>query len=140
MRLLTATRERQGEDSGDFCHAVEGELVLLGFVCATDQADPDGGCGCGRAFSGMSSMRATTTALVRDLDLTPDDVRMAVEGYYTAAGMGPEAIGAEELAAAVAEELDIMARIAAWVPAGAVVGRRLDNLVWRSEPTPAGDR
>jgi hypothetical protein len=70
MRMLTATRERQGERDGDFCHAVEGELVLIGFVCATDAADPDGGCGCGRAFSGMSSMRATTTALVRDLDIS----------------------------------------------------------------------
>jgi len=140
MKLLTATHERQGEQSGDFCHATEGELVLAGFVCATDQLDPDGGCGCGRAFSGMSSLRATTTALVRDLDLTPDDVRLAVEGYYVAAGMGPEVIGPEEFAAAVAEELDIMVRIAAAVPAGAVVGRRLDNLVWRSEPTPAGDR
>ena len=74
MKLLTATRERQGERDGDFCFAVEGELVLLGFVCATDQDDPDGGCGCGRAFSGMSSMRATTTALVRDLDVSYDDL------------------------------------------------------------------
>ncbi len=79
MKLLTATRDRQGERDGDFCHAAEGELVLLGVVCATDRADPDGGCGCGHAFSGMSSMRATTTALVRDLDLVVDDVRLAVE-------------------------------------------------------------
>ena len=40
MKLLTATRERQGERDGDFCFAVEGELVLLGYVCATDRADP----------------------------------------------------------------------------------------------------
>jgi hypothetical protein len=84
MRLLTATRLRQGGQDGDFCHAIEGELVLLGFVCATDEKDPDGGCGCGRAFSGMSSMRATTTAVVRDLDVSlDDDVRLAVEGSAT---------------------------------------------------------
>jgi hypothetical protein len=139
MKLLTATRERQGEQDGDFCFAVEGELVLLGYVCATDQADPDGGCGCGRAFSGMSSLRATTTALVRDLDLSIDDVRLAVEVYYLAAGMGPDVLGAEDFAGAVAEELDIMDRIAASVPVGAVVGRRLDNLIWRSEPASAGE-
>jgi hypothetical protein len=52
MKLLTATRERQGEQDGDFCFAAEGELVLLGFVCAADEADPDGGCGCGRAVPG----------------------------------------------------------------------------------------
>jgi hypothetical protein len=32
MKLLTATRERQGERNGDFCHVIEGELVVLGVV------------------------------------------------------------------------------------------------------------
>src|SRR4051812_16008298 len=128
MRLLTATRERQGELSGDFCHAIEGELVLMGFVCADDENDPDGGCGCGRAFSGMSSRRATTTALVRELDLTPDDVRTAVEDYYVATGMGPDVIGAGEFGALVSDDLALMSKVAAAVPAGAVVGRRLDYL------------
>jgi hypothetical protein len=135
MRLLTATPERQGEQPGDFCYATEGELVLLGFVCATDREDPDGGCGCGRAFSGMSSMRATTTALVRDLDLSLDDVRLAVEGYYEAAGMGADVIGARDFEEMVRDHLALMARIANAVPDGAVVGRRLDNLIWRSEPS-----
>jgi hypothetical protein len=139
MKLLTATRERQGERDGDFCFAVEGELVLLGYVCATDQADPDGGCGCGRAFSGMSSLRATTTALVRDLDLSVDDVRIAVEGYYVAAGMGPDVIGRGEFAELVTATVDEMVDIAPSLPAGAVVGRRLDNLVWRSEPSEVGE-
>src|SRR3954469_319878 len=105
MKLLTATWERQGEQDGDFCFATEGELVLLGFVCATDRADPDGGCGCGRAFSGMSSMRATTTALVRDLDLSEDDVRLAVESYYVAAGMGPDVIGRGDFVEMVGDDL-----------------------------------
>ena len=125
MKLLTATRERLGEQDGDFCFATDGELVLIGDVCATDRADPDGGCGCGRAFSGMSSLRATTTALMRDLDLSIDDVRLAVEGYYAAEGFAEE----------VAATLDVMALIARSVPVGAIVGRRLDNLVWRSEPS-----
>jgi hypothetical protein len=140
MKLLTATRERQGERDGDFCFAVEGELVLLGYVCATDQANPDGGCGCGRAFSGMSSLKATATALVRDLDLTVDDVRLAVEGYYVAAGMGPVVIGIEEFAEVVAATVDDMVDVALNLPAGAVVGRRLDHLVWRSEPSEVGEQ
>ena len=138
MRLLTATRERLGEQDGDFCFATDGELVLIGDVCATDRADPDGGCGCGRAFSGMSSLRATTTALMRDLDLSIDDVRLAVEGYYAAAGMGPEILGAEGFAEEVAATLDVMTLIARSVPVGAIVGRRLDNLVRRSEPSKVG--
>jgi hypothetical protein len=140
MKLLTATRERQGERDGDFCFAVEGELVLLGYVCATDQADPDGGCGCGRAFSGMGSMRATTTALVRDLDLSVDDVRLAVEGYYVAAGMGPDVLGSQEFAELVAATVDDMVEVASGLPDGAVVGRRLDNLIWRSEPSEVGEQ
>ena len=138
MKLLTATRERQGERDGDFCHAIEGELVLLGFVCATDEADPDGGCGCGRAFSGMSSMRATTTAVVRDLDVSLDDVRLAVEGYYVSAGTGPDVIGGAEFEEVVSATLEDLAEIA-HVPVGAVVGRRLDNLTWRAEPSEVGE-
>ena len=138
MKLLTATRERQGERDGDFCNAIEGELVLLGFVCATDEADPDGGCGCGRAFSGMSSMRATTTAVVRDLDVSLDDVRLAVEGYYVSAGTGPDVIGGAEFEEVVSATLEDLAEIA-HVPVGAVVGRRLDNLTWRSEPSEVGE-
>jgi len=139
MKLLTATRERQGERDGDFCHAIEGELVLLDFVCATDEADPDGGCGCGRAFSGMSSMRATTTAVVRDLDVSLDDVRLAVEGYYVSAGTGPDVIGGAEFEEVVSATLEDLAEIA-HVPVGAVVGRRLDNLTWRSEPSEVGEQ
>ena len=139
MKLLTATRERQGERDGDFCFAVEGELVLLGLVCATDAANPDGGCGCGRAFSGMGSMRATTTALVRDLDVSLDDVRLAVEGYYVAAGMGPDVIGGDEFTELAAATVEEMVDIAPWLPVGAVVGRRLDDLIWRSEPSEVGE-
>ena len=134
MKLLTATPERQGERDGDFCFAVEGELVLLGFVCATDEANPDGGCGCGRAFSGMSSMRATTTALVRDLDVSVDDVRLAVEGYHVSSGLGPDVIGGPEFQGLVSATMDDFAEIA-HIPVGAVVGRRLDYLIWRSEPS-----
>ena len=134
MKLLTATRERQGERDGDFCHAIEGELVLLGFVCATDEANPDGGCGCGRAFSGMSSLRATTTALVRDLDLSYDDVRTAVEAHLLAAGMGPDLLGAAEFTDLVEETVEDCVHFARFWPAGAVVGRHLDHVQLRGLP------
>lgn len=134
MKLLTATREGQGDRDGDFCHAVEGELVFAGFVCATDAADPAGGCGCGRAFSGLGSRRATTTALVRDLDLTYDDVRGALTDHLVAAGMGPDVIGAVEFEDLVAEEVEQTVRYAqVWRP-GTVVGRRLDSVHLRTLP------
>ena len=139
MKLLTATRERQGDEDGDFCHAIEGELVLLGLVCADDERDPEGGCGCGRAFSGMSSMRATTTALVRELDVSSDDVELAVEGYYVSSGFGPDVIGGAAFADLVADTVVGMADVADRLPVGAVVGRRLDELIGRPEPSGGGE-
>jgi hypothetical protein len=132
MKLLTATREGQGDRDGDFCFAVEGELVFAGFVCARDREDPAGGCGCGRAFSGLNSSRATTTALVRDLDLSYDDVRLALSGHFVAAGLGPEVVGAAEFDEMLAEEVEQAIRYAeVWAP-GAVVGRRLDSVHLRT--------
>jgi hypothetical protein len=93
MMLLTATREGQGERTGDSSFAVEGGLVLVGPGCARDQADPDCGCGRGRAISGPSSRRATTTAIASDLDLDEADVRSAVESYFMGTGLGPDTLG-----------------------------------------------
>jgi len=128
MKLLTATSAGQGDRPNDFCFTVEGELVLAGFVCATDEADPDGGCGCGRAFSGMSSRRATTTAVVRDLDLDEDDLRLAVESYYTAAGMGPDVLG-DDFATLVEGTVEESLLVGRSCDAGTVVRRRLDRLL-----------
>jgi hypothetical protein len=129
MRLLTATRSGQGTRAGDFCFAVEGELVLVNDdVCATDRGDPDGGCGCGRAFVGLSSRKGTTTAAVRDLDLSPEDVRVAVEGFQIARGLTPDLIGERdfaELVTAAVEQVDVLARV---LPDRGVFGRRLDSL------------
>ena len=85
-------------------------------------------------------MRATTTALVRDLDVSIDDVTLAVEGYYVSAGMGPDTIGGVEFADLVAETVVEMAEIAKAVPVGAVLGRRLDHLVVRSQPSEVGEQ
>jgi hypothetical protein len=134
MKLLTATRTGQGDRDGDFCHAVEGELVVLGFVCATDQNNPDGGCGCGRAFAGMSSRRATTTALVRDLDITDEDLRKAVADHHAAAGLGPDLLGPEDFADLVDETVEDAVQSARFWAVGTVVGRRLDHVHVRSLP------
>jgi hypothetical protein len=122
MKLLTATATTQGTRDNDFDWTVEGELVWIGFVCATDRRNPEGGCGCGRAFSGLSSHRATTTAQVRDLPLTRDDVITALSGYYDSAGYG--VYGAAELGGEVD---DILRAVSGW-PVGTIVERRIDVL------------
>ncbi len=75
MKVLVATRETQGFDGGDYSHTVEGELVVAN-VAECDAA----GCGCDRGFPGLASHRATTTALVVDLDISPADLREAIRG------------------------------------------------------------
>lgn len=63
MKVLVATTETQGARDDDFCWAVDGELVYLPFLtCATP------GCGCDRAFAGLASSKATTTAMVVERD------------------------------------------------------------------------
>ena len=120
MKALTATATSQGMRFNDFDYTVEGELVGIGLICATDRRDPDGGCGCGRAFFGLSSHRATTTAQIRDLPMTRDDLIEAFRAYYEAAGYGtppPEALD---------EEFIGMRQLLSDWPVGAVVERRLD--------------
>jgi hypothetical protein len=122
MKILTATAAGQGARDNDFDWTIEGELVWIGLVCATDRRNPDGGCGCGRSFSGLSSHRATTTAQVRDLPLTRDDVTKALAGYCEAAGYG--VVEPVELA----EEVDELLRVVSEWDVGTIVERRLDRL------------
>jgi hypothetical protein len=70
IRTVVATAQGQGQRRNDFAHATEGELVIFPLVCDRDMANPDGGCGCNRSFEGVESRKATTTAVVADVDLT----------------------------------------------------------------------
>ncbi|EIV95261.1 hypothetical protein [Frankia sp. QA3] len=125
MKILTATATTQGRRPGDFNYCIEGELVWIGLVCATDRGDPDGGCGCGRAFGGMSSHRATTTAMIRDVATDrrryTDALRASLE-----AQRWPTA-SADRLADGLIQLVDD------W-PVGTVVERRLDAVNVRDWP------
>lgn len=126
MKLLTATTTSQGTRENDYSWTVEGELVGIDEPCGKDRSDPDGGCGCGRGFFGMSSHRATTTALVRDLPLTREDVMLALSGYYESGGYGR--LSRSELVA----EVDDLVELGALWPDGSVIERRLDVVRLRS--------
>jgi len=61
MKVFVAA---EAADDGDFSFTVPGELVHLApLVCEC----PD--CGCNRAMAGFTSHKATTSFVVRDLDL-----------------------------------------------------------------------
>jgi hypothetical protein len=72
---------------------------------------------------------------VRDLDLSLDDLRLAVEAHLAAAGTGPDVLVAEDFADLVEELVEETAAFARWWPAGTVLGRRLDVVRRRSLPT-----
>src|SRR5262245_6200262 len=88
MKILAATSQTQGQRASEFNWCIEGEVVTFTGTCDRDRTEgPDGGCGCGRAFAGLNSHKATTTAIVRDLDgYTLDDLTEAVRSYRQQAG------------------------------------------------------
>ncbi|MBM9468418.1 DUF7715 family protein [Nakamurella leprariae] len=131
MRMLVATAWAQGQRANDFHHCVEGELVWIGPVCSADERDPDGACGCGRAFAGMHSHLATTTARVGNVALSAADVVVALAGCLEQQGWNPR------VAPALADE---MLTLAASYPVGTVLERRLDRISargrWPVTPEP----
>jgi hypothetical protein len=128
MKVLVATKRTQGARDNDFACCVEDELVWIGLICATDRRDPDGGCGCGRAFGGLSSHRGTTTAMVRDIaGLSREDYAEAIRSSFEDQGWP------QELSDEVADGMLDLVR--GW-PAGAVVERRIDEVIVRALTPP----
>ncbi|RJQ72260.1 hypothetical protein D5S17_26255 [Pseudonocardiaceae bacterium YIM PH 21723] len=119
MKVLVATGQTQGKRPNDFNTCVEGELVWIGLVCSKDARNPDGGCGCGRAFGGLTSRRSTTTAWVVDRDFSRDSYIRAVQDSFQRQGW-PDSL-ADEVC-------DDLLELAARWPVGTVVERRLDEV------------
>lgn len=120
--VLTATSRTQGWRANDYDWCIAGELVWVGPTCARDRRDPDGGAVRPRP-AGMTSHRATTTAVVSDLAITRDEYVQALADSLDVQGWNPLA------APEVADQL--VAAAARW-PVGEVIERRLDVLSPRS--------
>jgi hypothetical protein len=85
MKILVATTETQGARTTDYSHGIEGELVWLADPC--DRGRDGYACDCTRAFTGLASSRATTTAMVVDMPhLTFSDYEDAVSHGLDQAG------------------------------------------------------
>ena len=127
MRVLVATSVTQGERATDFAYCIEGELVWLHPLCSASERDPDGACGCGRSFSGLSSTRHTTTALVREIH------GLTREEYLAASMAGLELMGwcpdCSDLP--VADFVDWLLAVAEDLPEGTVVERRTFEITVR---------
>lgn len=124
MKLLTATSRTQGQRDNDFTFCIEGELVIVGPVfCEADQEDPDGGCGCGRSFGGLNSDKGTTTAVVSDLDFTPEDAALAIRSALEQSNF-IKYMDPEDVDAAIREAIELADEYAV----GTVLERRLEDI------------
>ncbi|MET0459704.1 MAG: hypothetical protein ABW195_10670 [Ilumatobacteraceae bacterium] len=120
MKVMVATDQSQGVEAGDYCWTLDGELVLSGPSLECDNA---GACGCGRGFPGLGSCRATTTAMVVDrpeIDrvMLGEVIRDSLDRQGLLLGIEPDDV--DEL---VEDEVELIERITAAFPVGAVIGR-----------------
>jgi len=128
MKFLVATNRTQGDKENDYTYCVPGELLWITEVCGRDRRDPNQGCGCGRGFGGLTSHRATTTAEVADLELTEEDLRLAVRTSLTDQGWLPAELSTADRAAIVQEVVTEVRAIADRLPVGSIVRRNLDQI------------
>jgi hypothetical protein len=129
LKVFVATRRTQGRRDNDFAHHDSPELVDLARTC--DQDTAESAYGCGRAFTGLSSGKVTTTAEVVERDLTLVQFRNVVHRSLVAAGFDD----APELRRAAEQSADEMVRIAESWPVGTVVERRGGDIIVRTWPT-----
>ena len=123
MKMLTIHNHRAG--TPDFCWGIEGEIAIpTPIVC--DRTD----CGCDRSHGGLNSHRASTTLMVRDVDLDFDDIVTACVGYLEAAGWAQHI---DEVQATASDIVTHGAEIAAEHATGAVLRTVFDRdeRVWR---------
>lgn len=102
MKILTIHQPNpSGEE--DFFGAVEGEIAVSGIVC-----DNCSNCGCDRSHGGLNSHGASTQLMVREVDLTLEDVSTACVAFLEDAGWASllnEPGELEEFARGMADEV-----------------------------------
>lgn len=85
IKLPVSTKQTQGDKSSDFDWIPEiGEIVYLSFMCDRDRNDLNNGCGCGRAFTGLSTGKSATTAVIAEVDISDEDLRKLVYDHFVA--------------------------------------------------------
>jgi len=127
VKVLVATRATSGLCRTDQADCIEGELVWMKDPCEFSTDNPEGDCACGRSFFGLSSDKETTTAMVKDLPgVTRRHYETALRSTFDAHGWCSSCPSVR-----FREHVAELARLASALPAGTIVGRRLDSLVVR---------
>lgn len=122
MRVLVATEETQGDRTDDYSWATPGELVMFGVICASDLRGSGRSCGCGRAFAGLHSERATTTAQVAEWPGSLDDLVLAFRDSLARGGWLEFGGTPEEVQGVVIEAVMEVLLVADRYPPGTIIG------------------
>lgn len=125
MKVLVATSKGQGKRGNDFSWTEEGEYASIGLICRKDKEDPDGGCGCGRAWIGIKSHKATTTAEVVERDISKKDLVILYHSSDEQAGWSSSIERTAELVTEILEVADLY-------PVGTILEKRLEEINIRS--------
>jgi hypothetical protein len=96
-------------------------------MLARDEGDDAGGCGCARAFSGLGTMRSTTTAIVIDSPLTRADISMALRSGLDLAGYGDDEMTLEA-EQEIEDEVTWLLDLAAEFPVGTILQRDFEDI------------
>jgi hypothetical protein len=132
MKLLVATKQTQGQRTNDFCHAVEGEIVLPHLDC--DHEEVDGFCGCRRSWSGATSHKATTTMRVVNIPMSVNTFKGIIRKSLEAGGwlsiMTPD-----DAAQTISDCIDDIKTVSEAFDLGDIVERRGSNFVLRERKT-----
>lgn len=127
MQVLVATTRSQGAWPNDYSWCVPGELLWITEICDRDRRDPEQGCGCGRAFGGLTSHRATTTAEVVERDMSQSDFRLALQTSLADQGWLSDDMSGRCRDAILDEEVGLVLAISHALPPGTIVRRDLDE-------------
>ena len=117
----------QGMRDNDFCWSTD-EYAYLGIECDNDH-DADGSCGCHRSFCGMKKHQASTTAVIKDKDISKEEY---VKMYLASAKEAGFDIMAEDADELVDELIDVASNF----EVGAVVEKRGDIIQHRGTVSP----
>ena len=110
MRTINAYQHR---NSYDFCWGVEGEPAIVTPVACDNTM-----CGCDRAHVGMTSGKASTMVMVRDVPLGFDELAAACVDHLTGSGFYDDRkVAAQDAADIVGAAVDVAARF----PVGTVL-------------------
>jgi hypothetical protein len=133
MKVLVATETTQGVREDDYSWATPGELVMFGAVCASDLRGRGEPCGCGRAFAGLHSERATTTAEVAESAMSLDDLVLAFRDSLDRGGWLDAGGSPQDVTDVVHEAVMEVLLVADRYPVGTVIGTHLGGQYVRQE-------